>query len=176
MRVCQPGPVAFHRASVSGGRRKEIKVRALPVLGRPRGFSIFADVAALNISGSTSAALRARAKVSLVQTGLSRSARSGLRFRLISFHLAFVGLPKADDVHLALSWCKHQHIKSLFNSTQCLKTAFSIVSAYIFDDQCAVPFERRREFERNPAQRDVPLALRCVEGYLHPFIVYMYIQ
>lgn len=36
MRVCQPGPVAFQRARVSGGKRKEISVRALPLFGRPR--------------------------------------------------------------------------------------------------------------------------------------------
>ena len=73
MRVCHPGPVAFQRARVSGGRRKEISVRALPVFGRPRDLSIRAAVAFPKISGSTSPALRARANVSFVQTGLSRS-------------------------------------------------------------------------------------------------------
>jgi hypothetical protein len=36
--------------------------------------------------------LRAREKVSFVQTGFSRSARSGLRLRFIPLHLTFVGL------------------------------------------------------------------------------------
>ena len=35
IRVCQPGPVAFQRANVSGGKRIEIDVRALPDFGRP---------------------------------------------------------------------------------------------------------------------------------------------
>ena len=69
-----------------------------------RGLSIFADVATLNISGSASAALLARGKLFLVQAGSSRSVRSGLRLRLISFHLAFVGFPKPVDMHLAYSW------------------------------------------------------------------------
>src|SRR5580692_1426690 len=38
MRVCQPGPVALHRNNVSGGSRREMDLRALPVFGRPRGF------------------------------------------------------------------------------------------------------------------------------------------
>jgi len=176
MRVCHPGPVAFHRASASGGRRRDINVRALPVFGRPRGLSILADVAAPNKSGRTSRALRARAKVSVVQTGLSRSARSGLRLRFISFHLAFVGLPKADDMHLALPRCEHQHMQSPFDQTQRLVPAFAIDFAQILDDQRAVPFKHCREIERNPAQRDISLALRHVERDVHIIIVYTYIQ
>jgi hypothetical protein len=60
IRVCQLGPVAFHRANVSGGNLREIDVRALPDFGRPRGFNILAAVPALKISGNTSRALRAR--------------------------------------------------------------------------------------------------------------------
>src|SRR5277367_5879069 len=47
IRVCQPGPVAFQRANVSGGNRIEIDVRALPDFGRPRGFNILAADAAV---------------------------------------------------------------------------------------------------------------------------------
>jgi hypothetical protein len=60
IRVCQPGPVAFQRANVSGGKRREIDVRALPDFGRPRGFNILAALAAPKISGNTSRALRAK--------------------------------------------------------------------------------------------------------------------
>jgi len=66
--------VAFQRANVSGGNRREIDVRALPDFGRPRGFNILAAVPAPKISGNTSRALRARAKVSFVHAGFSRSA------------------------------------------------------------------------------------------------------
>jgi hypothetical protein len=100
IRVCQPGPVAFQRANVSGGNRIEIDVRALPDFGRPRGFNILAADAAPKISGSTSRALRARAKVSFVHAGFSRSAFWGLGLRFISFHLAFVGLVQTDHMRL----------------------------------------------------------------------------
>jgi hypothetical protein len=60
IRVCQPGPVAFHRANVSAGNRNEMDVRALPDFGRPRGLSMRVAAAAPKIVGSTSRALRAR--------------------------------------------------------------------------------------------------------------------
>jgi hypothetical protein len=101
IRVCQPGPVAFQRANVSGGNRIEIDVRALPDFGRPRGLNILAADAAPKISGNTSRALRARAKVSFVHAGFSRSAFWGLGLRFISFHLAFVGLAQTDHMRLS---------------------------------------------------------------------------
>src|ERR1700722_20896414 len=115
MRVCHPGPVAFQRANVSGGSRRDIEVRAWPVFGLPRGLSSLAEVAALNNSGRTSRALRAREKLSFVQTGLSRSARSGLRLRFISLHLAVVCFPKANDMHFVLPRSKHQHVQPSLN-------------------------------------------------------------
>jgi hypothetical protein len=39
MRVCHPGPVAFHLARTSGGSRKEIEVLGASLFGRPRGRS-----------------------------------------------------------------------------------------------------------------------------------------
>jgi hypothetical protein len=74
-RVCQPGPVAFQRTNASGGNRIEIDVRALPDLGRPRGLNILAADAAPKISGNTSRALGARAKVPFVQAGSRAGAR-----------------------------------------------------------------------------------------------------
>jgi hypothetical protein len=62
IRVCQPGPVAFQRANVSGGNRREIDVRALPDFGRPRGFNILAAVPAPKVSGSTSRCLASACK------------------------------------------------------------------------------------------------------------------
>jgi len=115
IRVCQPGPVAFQRANVSGGRRNDMDVRALPDFGRPRGLSILAAVAAPKISGKTSRALRARAKVSFVQAGLSRLVFSGLRLRFITFHLAFVCLAQTDDMSLISAVSKYHHVVSLAN-------------------------------------------------------------
>jgi hypothetical protein len=71
IRVCQPGPLTFQRANVSGGNRREVDVLALPDFGRPRGFNILAAVSAPKISGNTSRALRARSTVSFAHAGFS---------------------------------------------------------------------------------------------------------
>jgi hypothetical protein len=129
IRVCQPGPVAFQRANVSGGRRNDIDVRALPDFGRPRGFSISAAAVAPKISGKTSCALRARAKVSFVHAGLSRLVFSGLRFCFIPFHLASVCLAQADHVRLIGAWGKYHGVKPCTDQAERLKSTLAIVPA-----------------------------------------------
>lgn len=131
IRVCQPGPVAFQRANVSGGNRSEINVRALPDFGLPRGFNILAAVPAAKISGNTSRALRARAKVSFVHSGFSRSAFWGLGLRFISFDLAFVGLAQADHMHLVAPRREYHHMQPILDQTQRLKPAFTVVLSKI---------------------------------------------
>lgn len=176
MRVCQPGPVAFHRAKVSGGTRREIDVRALPDFGRPRGFSIFAEVAVPKIFGRTSRAVRAREKLSLVQAGFSRSARSGLSLRFIPSDLAFIGPAKTNDVCTTGTRCKHEHVQPLSDTAQRLESWLAVVLSRILDDQCSVPFEPRRLLKRNSARSDIPLILRRVEADIHSFNVYTYIH
>ena len=176
MRVCQPGPVAFHRANVSGGRRREMEVRALPVFGRPRGLSILAAVCLANISGKTSRALRARAKVSFVHTGFSRSARSGLRLRFIPFYLTFVGLAKTDDMRLSRPRREYQHVQSFCNQPECLKSAFAVVLSSVRNDEGGVPFERDRPLERDSPRRNIAGVFRGIEADVHSYSVYTYIH
>ena len=78
MRVCQPGPVAFQRASVSGGSRRLIAIFESEDFGRPRGLSIAAAVRAPKILGKTSLAGRAFAIIAAVHSGFSRPAFLGL--------------------------------------------------------------------------------------------------
>jgi hypothetical protein len=160
IRVCQPGPVAFQRANVSGGNRSEIKVRALPDFGLPRGFNILAAVPAAKISGNTSRALRARAKVSFAHSGFSRSAFRGLGLRFISFDLSFVGPAQTDHMHLVGTRCEYHHMQPILAQTQRLKPAFTVVLSKIFDYARADPLEPGRQFERDAAHQHVPLALR----------------
>ena len=78
MRVCQPGPVAFQRASVAGDNLRLIATFDSGDFGRPRGLSIAAAVRAPKILGRTSFAGRALAiianlmieRVDLVAGGL----------------------------------------------------------------------------------------------------------
>jgi hypothetical protein len=92
-------------------------VRALPDFGRPRGFNILAADAALKISGNTSRALRARAKVSFVHAGFSRSTFPGSGLRFISFHLTFVGLAQADYMRLVGARRENHHMQSISDKT-----------------------------------------------------------
>ena len=114
MRVCQPGPLAFQRASTSGGRRKDIAVRGASLFGRPLGFNSLRAIALPKISGSTSRAGRARRKSSAVHGGLSGSVRTRLVFRLvfIEAYFSLIRLPKADDVRPAFSWRVDQHVQA----------------------------------------------------------------
>src|SRR5271165_838030 len=151
-------------------------VRALPDFGRPRGLSILAAVCLPYISGNTSRAVRARAKVSFVQTGFSRSARSGLRLRFIPFYRTFVGLAKADNMRLPRPRREHHHMQSLRNQPECLKSAFAVVLPSIRDDQSGVPFEFDCLLERDSPRRDVSGLLRGSEADVHSISVYTYIH
>jgi hypothetical protein len=158
IRVCQPGPVAFQRANVSGGNRREINVRALPDFGLPRGFNILAAVPAAKIPGNTSRALRARAKVSFVHAGFSRSAFWGLGLRFISFDLAFVGLAQADHI-LVGARHEYHHLQPIPDQTQRLKPAFAVILSKILHYKRGVPLELGCQFERNAPHEQILPAL-----------------
>ena len=53
MRVCQPGPVAFHRSMTSKGRRMEMSLRGFAGRGRPPLFTTARDNALSLSSGSS---------------------------------------------------------------------------------------------------------------------------
>jgi hypothetical protein len=74
----------------------EMAVRAVPVFGRPRGFSIFFEALVPKISGNTSAAGRALAKVALVHLGFSVVLLLVVVLRFIVSRLAAVGLPQNE--------------------------------------------------------------------------------
>ncbi len=78
----------------------EMAVRARPVLGRPRGFSIFFATLAPKISGNASAAGRALENVAFVHSGFSCTFRLVLVFRFIAFRLAADGhVPEYVCIH-----------------------------------------------------------------------------
>lgn len=176
IRVCHPGPVAFHRASVSGGSRSEMAIRALPVFGRPRGRSNFSAVAFPNSLGRTSRAGFARLNVFLVHPGLSRSVSSGFLLGFIPFYLALVGLSQADDMRSTCSRCEHQHVHAISDVTKRLKSPFAVIAALVFNDQRTRPIEVNGPLERNTTQRNVCLVLLRVVADAHLLSVYAYIQ
>lgn len=103
IRVCQPGPVAFQRARVSGGSRRLMATFESGDFGRPRGLNIAAAVRAPKIFGSTCLAGRASATMAAVHSGFVRWVFLGFDGFFISVHLALVGFTQTDHPGLAVA-------------------------------------------------------------------------
>src|SRR3989304_5222815 len=127
IRVCQPGPVAFQRASVSGDSLRLMATFDSGDFGRPRGLSMAAAVRAPKISGRTSRAGRALASIAVVHSGLSRLVFSGLGRFFIPFHLAFVGFTQTDDPRFAVAGGEHHAMPGVLNEAKHAIAPFSIV-------------------------------------------------
>ncbi len=135
MRVCQPGPVAFQRASVSGDNLRLIATFDSGDLGRPRGLSMAAAVRAPKIFGRTAFAGRALAIISMVHSGLSRLVFSGLGRIFIPFYLSFVRFAQTDDPRFAVAGCEHHAMQAIFNEARHTVAPFSIVFTRVFPDK-----------------------------------------
>lgn len=123
MRVCQPGPVAFHRASVSGDNLRLIATFDSGDLGRPRGLSMAAAVRAPKILGKTSFAGRASATIFKVHSGLSRKAFLDLGRFFISLHLSFIGFTQTDDPRFSLAGREHHAVQAITSRLlNCIKS------------------------------------------------------
>jgi hypothetical protein len=141
IRVCHPGPVAFHLANVSGGRRIEIDVRAVPDFGRPRGFSSRLAAGALNNSGRTSLAGFAFANVALFHSGFSAIFRALTVLRFIESDLTSICLAETDHVNAPCTRSEHQCVRSARDHAQCLESPLSVVPTDVFDHKRTVPFK-----------------------------------
>src|SRR3990172_2879600 len=126
MRVCQPGPVAFHRASVSGDNLRLIATFDSGDLGRPRGFSMAAAVRAPKIFGRTSFAGRALAIISRVHSGLSRLGFSDLGRFFISLHLSLICFTQTDDPRFSPAGREHHAMQAILNEAKHAVAPFSI--------------------------------------------------
>jgi len=175
MRVCHPGPVAFHRAKVSGGSRRLMATFESGDFGRPRGLSIAAAVRAPNILGSTSFAGRASAIMAVVHSGFVLWVFfAGFDGFFISIHLALVGFTQTDHPGLAIARRKYNAMQPAFDEAKHAITPLSVVFAPIFPDKRRRPIELLGKVQRKTAFCKIPaFFLRIL---VHAFIVYTYIQ
>jgi hypothetical protein len=148
----------------------EIAVRAFPVFGRPRGFSILLATLASKSSGSASAAGRALEKVALVHSGFSTAFLLVLTLRIIVFRLTAISFPQADYVDSSRTWRKYQGMQPSGNQAERLISTFSVVFAEIFNYKRSIPFELFRKVERNSALGDTSFVLRGVEANGHDLL------
>jgi hypothetical protein len=89
MRVCQPGPVARHRATTSAGRRKEMSCRGFAERGRPPLLTVARESISSVSSGSCSCSGREMRRA-------STRARSDFEVRCETGLLTMVGLAHAE--------------------------------------------------------------------------------
>ena len=148
MRVCQPGPVAFQRASVSGDNLRLIATFESGDLGRPRGLSMLAAMRAPKIFGRTSRAGRAFAIMAAVHSGFVRLDFLELGCFFIPFHLSFVGLSQTDDPRLAIARRQNHAMQPILNEAKRAVARFSIVFALVFPDQGCCPVELLGKVQR----------------------------
>lgn len=174
MRVCHPGPVAFQRANVSGGRRRLIATFDSEDFGRPRGLSMLAAVRAPNNPGNTSFAGRASAIIAAVHSGFFRRAFLRLDGFFISTNLALVGFTQTYHSGLATACCEYNAMQPIFNKAKHAVTSFPVVFAPVFPDQSRRPIELLGKVQRKTPCCNVSAIFRWV--LIHLFIVYTYIH
>jgi hypothetical protein len=141
MRVCHPGPVAFQRANVSGGKRMEIDVRARPDFGRPRGLSSRLAAGAPNTSGRTSPAGFAFLNVAFVHSGFSNVFRDSTGFRFITPDLTPACLAATAHVNAPGTRRGHQSVQPPIDQSERLESSLSVVSTGVVDYKRTAPLK-----------------------------------
>jgi hypothetical protein len=170
MRVCQPGPVAFHRANVSGDNLRLIATFDSGDLGRPRGFSMAAAARAPKILGKTSFAGRASAIILVVHSGLSGMAFFDFGRFFISLHLSFIGFAQTDDPRSSFARREHHAMQAALDVTKHAVAPFPIVSARVLPDQGRRPVELFGKVQRETAFCNVSVV--SIGVFVH-YLLYM---
>ena len=116
MRVCQPGPLAFQRSMICGGRRNDRSWRGFSNFGRPRRTS-FSPLYRF-----------APAIQSSVISGKSGSCK--VRGELFCF--AFMAMPHADDAPCGTAGCPCENDKSRIEPASTDEARLAVVLTVIY--------------------------------------------
>src|SRR5450432_1035321 len=165
IRVCQPVPLAFQRARVSGSIRRLIATFALATTSRPRNFA--------RKSAGKAESRWERAKSRSVQDGFSASVNSGLDRFFILFYLTFIGFAETDDADTSRRFTEHQHMQTITNVTKCLDALHWVFATIIRAEQCGLKVESQRQLERKAAFGNIALVLGRVVADFHQFPFYI---
>jgi hypothetical protein len=156
MRVCQPGPVAFQRAMVCGGKRNESNCLGLASLGRPRRTS-------LSPSYMSAPAIQA----SVISGKASDSREEGTEF----FRFAFMTVPHADDASCNAAWRPCENYKPRIEPTNGNESRLAVVFAVIRAGEMRSGKNLSSANQIQSALLQGPIALLGIAGDSHGLIV-----
>src|SRR5689334_6526887 len=126
MRVCQPGPVALHRAITSSGRRSVISFLGLADRGRPPFFTLARASISVVSSGSSRYSLA-------LTTCASTRAKSDFKVRREALLFAAISFPHAENVSTAASWDVTDYHPATLEAAKADDTSLAIVRARILN-------------------------------------------
>lgn len=158
IRVCQPGPVAFQRASTSAGSLIVMSLRGLDDMGLPPRFTL------------------PRFNASLVSCGNSRysfarilcaSTRAILDFKVRgdALFLAVIGLPHAKNVSGCVSRGVSDYHHSASEQAVADNARFAVVFSLVFKFKCDSFKNKRCIFEIKPSLSESLSTFGRIEGY-----------
>ncbi len=160
MRVCQPGPVAFHRSIKSAGNLIERSFRGLLERGRPPLFTVarasMSSVASGNSSYST-----------FPITCASTRARSDFKERSDAGLFTFIGFPHAEYVTFRATRCVSDYDHPTDQHAITNDSNFSVVLSRVFHFDRNALEHQSGVCKVQPSFRQSSIALDWIEGNSH---------
>ncbi len=164
MRVCQPGPVAFHRSITSLGRRSDINLRGFGESGLPPLLT-FARASMSSVSSGSSSYSFA------FTTCASTRARSDFKERRDASLFAFIGFPHAENVTIRATRRVAQDNQPLFQQAIANNSLLTVVPSCVFNLKCDTSEDQLSICEVQPTFSQCYCALGRIEGDCHAVIV-----
>jgi hypothetical protein len=165
MRVCQPGPVAFHRATTSAGKRRDINLRGFGDTGLPP-LLILARVNISSVSSGNSSYSCA------FMTCESTRAKSDFKERRDALLFAFIGFPHAKYMASCIARCVPDDYHSAIQVPETDHASFSIILTGVLNIQSHSGEYLWGIFEVQPTISLGLVPFRWIEGDRHRVIVY----
>ena len=160
IRVCQPGPVAFHRSITSTGSRSEINFRGLAERGRPPLFTTARSRLRLVSSGNSLYSCDRIAWTSTLERSDFKVGREECFFTII-------GLSHAEYMTDGTPRRVADHDEATGKQPITNDAGFAVVPAPVFDFNRCASEDDGRVLEVQAALRQRPRPFERVEGHAH---------
>jgi hypothetical protein len=148
MRVCHPGPVAFHRAITSAGNLSVMSFRGFSDRGRPPFFNLARSSMSVVSAGSSRYSLAAITCESIRR-------RSDFKVRLETLFFAVIGFPHAKDMPTRAAGDIAHHDQTTCQITEADHAKLTVVSAGTFNLDGLTIEDQRRTSKSSPRSASV---------------------